>query len=298
VERAARDEARSAARRAKDEARAAAKQERRRAKAAARAERAAAAQARRLRTGQVRDDRPDEPTEPSVDEPVEPAGEVVDPDIALALAADVPGPTELLVPVEPGPELVPEPDPEPDPEPAPERVPEPEPAPEAADAGRTRETAQQARVAAREQARRDREEARSRARAEDDDHIVEAPRAPKRSVLERLRSRSSGSAGGGDATRRIVPLVAAVIGVLALVCSVVLAVGAFLVALGTDDGNGFYAHLSSVCDALVGPLGDVFSFSGSNAAMKESLVAWGAGSLIYLVVFLVAQTFLGPRDGD
>jgi hypothetical protein len=97
--------------------------------------------------------------------------------------------------------------------------------------------------------------------------------------------------------RGIVSLLAGLLGAVGLVCSVVLAVGALLVALGADDGT-FYDAVSRTCDVLVGPLGDAFTFSGANAAMKESLVAWGAGSIGYLVVGVMAQSLLRSTVDD
>lgn len=153
----------------------------------------------------------------------------------------------------------------------------------------------------------------------EDDGIVEAPREPKKSLGQRLRSARPtsttadapptaapvGGSGGGSGkdtttqgrTRRLVVVLAGLIGAAGLVGSVVLAFGALLVALGSTDGSTFDT-VSSACDALVGPLADAFSFSGTNAAMKESLVAWGAGAIIYLVVGMVAQSLLRSTVDD
>ena len=95
-----------------------------------------------------------------------------------------------------------------------------------------------------------------------------------------------------------IAVLAVTIGVLGLVCSLILAVGAFMAALGTTDSNGAHDTLSSLCDVLVGPLRDVFSFSGANAEMKESVVSWGAGSMIYVLVGMFAQSYLRSRVDD
>ena len=87
------------------------------------------------------------------------------------------------------------------------------------------------------------------------------------------------------------------IGAVALVCSVVLAVGALVVAIGAQD-VAFHDALSGTCDALVGPLRDAVSFSGEKADLKETLVAWGAGSILYLAVSLVAQSLARPPGGS
>ncbi|MET0821903.1 MAG: hypothetical protein ABWY58_13130 [Aeromicrobium sp.] len=150
----------------------------------------------------------------------------------------------------------------------------------------------------RRRARRDRTAARSAARAAKRDRIVEAPRAPKKSLGERLRSVAGGtdatgeeSAAPRDRRKRLVSLLAVLIGAAGLVCSILLATGALLVALDATGGS-VYEWVSGICDALVGPLRDAFSFSGTNAATKESLAAWGAGAIVYLVVGTAAQSLL------
>ncbi len=65
-----------------------------------------------------------------------------------------------------------------------------------------------------------------------------------------------------------------------------------MVALNPQDDGGLFGVVSNVCDALVGPLRGLFSFSGVNGESKEALVAWGLGALGYLVLGLFAQSFL------
>lgn len=168
-----------------------------------------------------------------------------------------------------------------------------------------------ARDAARQTARQAKQEARrerAAIRAARRDRIVEAPREPKASIGQRLRrvtSRGSTDAGRTDPAssglpggrRRVISALAGVLGAVGLVCSVVLAVGALLVALGSVDG-AFYDTAARICDALVGPLRDAFTFSGTNADMKQSLVAWGSGSIAYLLVGLVVQSLLRSAVDD
>lgn len=160
---------------------------------------------------------------------------------------------------------------------------------------RQREEAKQTARRAKQEARSERAAIRSARR----DHIVEAPREPKAPITQRLRGAGKGGSErtAGARRKRVLSILAAVLGAVGLICSVVLAVGALLVALGTDDGT-FYDTAARICDALVGPLRDAFSFSGTNADMKESLVAWGAGSIAYLVVGLVAQSLLRAVADD
>ncbi len=87
--------------------------------------------------------------------------------------------------------------------------------------------------------------------------------------------------------RTVAYAVAGVIGVLGLLCSIILAVGTLLVALGAGEGNALYDPVSSLSKILIGPLDGAFDFSGVNAAKREQFLAWGVGCLIYLVVSVV-----------
>ena len=89
--------------------------------------------------------------------------------------------------------------------------------------------------------------------------------------------------------------IAGVVGLIALGISVLLAVGALLVALGFDSG-GLYEALRAVANALVGPLKDAFDFSGANAERKEHFLAWGAGSIGYLLISFVGQAVQRAND--
>ena len=233
---------------------------------------------------------------------------------------------------EPEPEPAPAPEPEPEPEPAPEPEPEPAPAPEpepltevlarhgAFDRPRAVPSPPAGDATDETEPTRSRKRLSGSRRGKDDpvdDGIVEAPREPKKSLRDRLRSttsprsdveatgpsspapaaRSDQAGKAGGRSRRLVSVLAGVIGAAGLVGSVVLAFGALLVALGSTTSSMFDT-VSSVCDALVGPLADAFSFSGTNAAMKESLVAWGAGAIVYLVVGMVAQSLLRSTVDD
>jgi hypothetical protein len=134
--------------------------------------------------------------------------------------------------------------------------------------------------------------AKAAARSAKDDRIVEPPREPKVPLTQKLRSREP-----GRGRRRLVSALAGLVGAVGLICSVVLAFGALLVARDSTDGS-VYDTVSGICDVLVGPLRDAFSFSGANADMKEALVAWGAGAIVYLVVGVVAQSLLRSTVDD
>jgi len=115
------------------------------------------------------------------------------------------------------------------------------------------------------------------------DRAIEA-RRPERSEAAEAESGADGSALAG---------VAGVVGILGLVLSVVLAVGALLVAVGAEFGA-----LSSVCDVLVGPLKNAFEFNGQGAQRKENFLAWGAGSVVYLLLSFVGQAVQRANAAD
>ena len=91
---------------------------------------------------------------------------------------------------------------------------------------------------------------------------------------------------------------AAIAGTIGLILSVILAIGALFVALDAAQGSAFFGSLSGLCDALVGPLKDVFSFSGVNADKKAALVGWGLGSMGYLLLGRFLQSVLLSRVKD
>ena len=98
-------------------------------------------------------------------------------------------------------------------------------------------------------------------------------------------------------TRRSMAPIAGVVGLVALGISVLLAVGALLVALGFDSG-GLYEVLRTVANLLVGPLEGAFDFSGANAERKEHFLAWGAGSIGYLLISFVGQAVQRANDDE
>lgn len=97
---------------------------------------------------------------------------------------------------------------------------------------------------------------------------------------------------GPSTARRVVGLVGVVLGVLGLVASVTLALAALLVAFGFDPSTGVLQSVATVADPLTQPLRGLVSFRGENAAAKESFVAYGGGSVVYLAVGVLAPSLL------
>lgn len=95
---------------------------------------------------------------------------------------------------------------------------------------------------------------------------------------------------------RALSLVGVAIGVLGLAASVLLALAALLVAFGFEPDAGALRAVASVADPLTAPLRGLVTFSGENADAKESFVAYGGGSVVYLVVGVLAPSVLNRRS--
>jgi hypothetical protein len=59
-----------------------------------------------------------------------------------------------------------------------------------------------------------------------------------------------------------------------------------------------YNVLRAVSDTLVGPLKNAFDFAGANAERKEHFLAWGAGSIGYLVLSFIGQAVQRANADD
>lgn len=148
--------------------------------------------------------------------------------------------------------------------------------------------------------RRARAEARSRTKAE---AVVErkarrgrsAETARHRDDVPEPPSVPSESRGGAA---RVLGLVGVAVGVVGLTASVLLALAALLVAFGFDADSGVLRSVGAVADPLTSPLRGIVTFTGENAAAKESFVAYGAGSVVYLVLGFAAPTLLNRRAKD
>ena len=80
--------------------------------------------------------------------------------------------------------------------------------------------------------------------------------------------------------------VASVIWLVAVVCAVLLAVGALLVALRANQDNSIVRLVLRGADAIDGPFSrhnGIFAFAGKDAATNNALVNWGIAAVVYLV---------------
>ena len=92
--------------------------------------------------------------------------------------------------------------------------------------------------------------------------------------------------------------VAQVVWLLAVLCALVLAVGALCIALDTNRDNALVALVldaADVVDVEVFSRGNgIFKFEGGDAETKNALANWGLGAVAYLVVGRVLERLVRP----
>lgn len=122
---------------------------------------------------------------------------------------------------------------------------------------------------------------------------------PRRRPRVSARQVAHGAKVGSDAIRS---RIASVIWIVAVVCAVILALAAVLIALqdNVKSGNPIVEWLTSVSNVLAGPFGDVQgnAFSGGlfnlDSTPKEALANWGTAAVVYLLVGKVADRIIRP----
>ncbi|HYF74807.1 MAG TPA: hypothetical protein VD864_18410 [Nocardioides sp.] len=89
-----------------------------------------------------------------------------------------------------------------------------------------------------------------------------------------------------------------VVWLLAVLCALVLAVGALCIALDTNRDNALVALVldaADVVDVEVFSRGNgIFKFEGGDAETKNALANWGLGAVAYLVVGRVLERLVRP----
>ena len=100
---------------------------------------------------------------------------------------------------------------------------------------------------------------------------------------------------------RLRETMAKILRVVFLVCSVVLALGAFLVAArnNVSQDNALVKFVLDFADAIDGPFSrtnGILEFHGQNAATKDAVVNWGIAAIVYLAIGRYLQRLLAPRS--
>ena len=94
---------------------------------------------------------------------------------------------------------------------------------------------------------------------------------------------------------------AKILRVVFLVCSVVLALGAFLIAArdNVSPDNALVKFVLDFADTIDGPFSrknGIFEFHGANATTKDAVVNWGIAAIVYLAIGRYLQRLLAPRS--
>jgi len=137
---------------------------------------------------------------------------------------------------------------------------------------------------------------------------TEAPKTEQRTpppAAERKPSRQRGEREDRQTGKKIVAganavrsRIASLIWLLAVICALFLAIGALLVALKANRHNGAVSFILDGADKL--DLGvfsrnhGIFAFHGKDAAVKDALVNWGIGAIVYLVVGKIVDRLIRP----
>jgi hypothetical protein len=127
----------------------------------------------------------------------------------------------------------------------------------------------------------------------------EAGKKSRRRPRVSARQVAHGAKVGSDAVRS---RIASVVWIVAVVCAVILALAAVLIALqdNVKSGNPIVEWLTSVSNVIAGPFGDVEgnAFSGGvfnlDSTPKEALANWGVAAVLYLVAGRVLDRVIRP----
>lgn len=136
-------------------------------------------------------------------------------------------------------------------------------------------------------------EAQQAAGTESTDDMDEADDNRSRPSRPRPSARNA-ARRAGTAVNVVRARLAGVVWLVALLCAVVLALGAILVALEANPENSIVSLINDLAHKIDGPFADMFTFSGDNAAKKEILVNWGIGAVVYLVIGRILERIIRP----
>lgn len=92
--------------------------------------------------------------------------------------------------------------------------------------------------------------------------------------------------------RAVRSTLASAVWLVAVVCALILAVGALLVALRMNQDNDLVALVLDYARRL--DFGSLKTFTGKDAAIKASLVDWGVAAVVYLVIGKILDRVIRP----
>ncbi len=152
------------------------------------------------------------------------------------------------------------------------------------------------------------EKAAAKATAAEEKQKAKADKAAAKESAKSEKSQKSGKdtkdkkdagpaiKGGIDSLRT---LVGQVVWIAAVVCALFLAVGALCIALDANRDNALVSFVldgaETVSLGVFSTRGDgVFDFVGANSQIKNALVNYGLGALLYLIVGRIVERVLRP----
>jgi len=101
-----------------------------------------------------------------------------------------------------------------------------------------------------------------------------------------------------DRVRTVRRRIAQLVWLAAVVCALILAVGALLIALDANQDNALVKFVIDVADVIdlrvFSRDNGIFKFDGSDAATKNALANWGLGAVAYLVVGRIVERIIRP----
>jgi hypothetical protein len=117
-------------------------------------------------------------------------------------------------------------------------------------------------------------------------------------TTETESNRKDGKGRAASAASALRVRIAQVVWLICVLCALVLALGALLIALNANRDNALVQFVLDAADAV--DLG-VFSkddgikqFTGPNAATKNALFNWGLGAIAWLVVGRILDRIIRP----
>ena len=97
--------------------------------------------------------------------------------------------------------------------------------------------------------------------------------------------------GAKAAVSKVREILATAIFTVAVLAALVLALGAILIALKANEQNQIVASIIDIGRRVVGPFDDIFRM---DTRIKQVLVNWGIGAVVYLIVGRIAERIIRP----
>ena len=122
--------------------------------------------------------------------------------------------------------------------------------------------------------------------------------AKEKTTTRERKEAGSGRARAAAAASAVRARIAQLVWLVCVLCSLVLALGALLVALKANGDNAlvqFIKDTAGVVDLGVFDRNDgVLKFDGDNAVIKNALVNWGLGAIVWLIIGRILDRIIRP----